>query len=116
MRSNAGMANRQGDVDLRLELWLGLAWLGLAWLGLAWLGLAWLGLAWLGLEKWKLMPSNTLRLLYKPTKENPAMEWRYYTTGGGIVEKVFEFVTKEKAIIIIIIIPRDAQFWQRTNT
>ena len=36
MRSNAGMANRQGDVDLRfaqvsapqLELWLGLAWLG----------------------------------------------------------------------------------------
>ena len=41
MRSNAGMANRQGDVDLRfaqvsapqLTLWLGLAWLGLAWLG-----------------------------------------------------------------------------------
>ena len=36
MRSNAGMANRQGDVDLRfvqvsapqLALWLGLAWLG----------------------------------------------------------------------------------------
>jgi len=36
MRSNAGMANRQGDVDLRfpqvyalhLTLWLGLAWLG----------------------------------------------------------------------------------------
>jgi hypothetical protein len=35
-RSNAGMANRQGDVDLRLaqvsapqlELWLGLAWRG----------------------------------------------------------------------------------------
>jgi hypothetical protein len=34
MRSNSGMANRQGDVDLRfaqvsapqLELWLGLAW------------------------------------------------------------------------------------------
>ena len=47
MRSNAGMANRQGDVDLRftqvdvpqLTLWLGLAWLGLAWLGLVWLGL-----------------------------------------------------------------------------
>jgi hypothetical protein len=42
------MANRQGDVDLRLaqlELLLGLAWLGLAWLGLAWLGLVWLGLA-----------------------------------------------------------------------
>ena len=41
MRSNAGMANTQGDVDLRfaqvsnpqLTLWLGLAWLGLAWLG-----------------------------------------------------------------------------------
>jgi len=56
MRSNAGIAKRQGDVDLRftqvsapqLTLWLGLAWLGLAWLGLAWLGLAWLGLAWLG--------------------------------------------------------------------
>jgi hypothetical protein len=56
MRSNAGMANRQGDVDLheaqvstsQLTLWLGLAWLGLAWLGLAWLGLAWLGLAWPG--------------------------------------------------------------------
>jgi len=39
MRSNAGMANRKGDVDLRLaqvaapqlELWLGLAWLCLAW-------------------------------------------------------------------------------------
>jgi hypothetical protein len=56
MRSNAGMANRQGDVDLRfaqvsapqlaqLALLFGLAWLGLAWLGLAWLGLAWLGLA-----------------------------------------------------------------------
>ena len=37
MRSYAGMANRQGDVDLRfaqvsapqLTLWLGLAWLGL---------------------------------------------------------------------------------------
>jgi hypothetical protein len=31
MRSNAGMANRQGDRDLReaqLKLWLGLAWLG----------------------------------------------------------------------------------------
>ena len=33
MRSNAGMANRQGDVDLResllrqLTLWLGLVWL-----------------------------------------------------------------------------------------
>jgi hypothetical protein len=35
MRSNAGMANRQGDVELReaqvsapqLNLWLGLAWL-----------------------------------------------------------------------------------------
>jgi len=48
MRSNAGMANRQGDVDLgfaqvsapQLPLWLGLAWLGLAWPGVAWLGLA----------------------------------------------------------------------------
>ena len=45
MRSNAGMANRQGDVDLASRkspppVWLGLAWLGLAWLGLAWLGLA----------------------------------------------------------------------------
>ena len=56
MRSKAGMAKRQADVDLRetqvsahqLTLWLGLAWFGLAWLGLAWLGLAWLGLAWLG--------------------------------------------------------------------
>jgi hypothetical protein len=37
MRSNAGMANRQGDVDLHF----GFAWLGLAWV--AWLGLAWLG-------------------------------------------------------------------------
>jgi len=50
-RSNAGIANRKGDVDLRftqvsaqVRTWLGLAWLGLAWLGLAWLGLAWLGL------------------------------------------------------------------------
>ena len=42
MRSNAGMAIRQGKVDLRsaqvsspqLELWLGLAWFGLAWLDL----------------------------------------------------------------------------------
>jgi hypothetical protein len=41
MWSNADMANRQGDVDLReaqldvpqLAIWLGLAWLGLAWLG-----------------------------------------------------------------------------------
>jgi len=57
MWPNAGMANRQGDVELRfalvsasqLTLWLGLAWLGLAWFGLAWLGLAWPGLAWLGL-------------------------------------------------------------------
>jgi hypothetical protein len=38
--------------------------------------------------------SLSLRPLYKPTKDNPAMEWRYYTTGGGIVEKGFEFVTK----------------------
>ena len=49
MLSNAGMANRQGDVELRFaqvsapSQKLGLAWLGLAWLGLAWLGLAWLG-------------------------------------------------------------------------
>jgi hypothetical protein len=59
MRSNAGMANGQGDVYLRFVkvdvtpvrnlAWLGLAWLGLAWLGLAWLGLGWLGLGWLGL-------------------------------------------------------------------
>ena len=55
MRSNAGMANKEGDVDLREaqvtapSSHFGLAWLGLAWLGLAWLGLAWLGLAWLGL-------------------------------------------------------------------
>ena len=42
MRSNAGMAKRQGDVVLgfaqvsapQLALWLGLAWFGLAWLGL----------------------------------------------------------------------------------
>jgi hypothetical protein len=41
MRSKAGMAKRQEDVDLRetqvsahqLTLWLCLAWLGLAWLG-----------------------------------------------------------------------------------
>ena len=46
MRSNAGMANRQGDVDVSVSVNT-LAWLGLAWLGLAWLGLAWLGLAWL---------------------------------------------------------------------
>jgi len=46
MRSNAGMANRQGDVDwheaqvsvLPVNTY-GLAWLGLAWLGLAWPGL-----------------------------------------------------------------------------
>jgi hypothetical protein len=50
------------------------------------------------------MTSNTLRLLYKPTKEKPAMEWRYYTTGGGIVEKGYEFVTKRNGEIIIIII------------
>jgi hypothetical protein len=61
MRSNVGMANRQGDVDLRFAqvsapsqnfglVWLGFASLGLAWLGFAWLGFAWLGLAWLGLE------------------------------------------------------------------
>jgi hypothetical protein len=39
LRSKAGMANRQGDVELRfaqvsapqLALWLGLAWLGLVW-------------------------------------------------------------------------------------
>jgi hypothetical protein len=53
MRSNAGVANSQGDVDLCLPQVSApvntLAWLGLAWLGLAWLGLAWLGLAWLGL-------------------------------------------------------------------
>jgi len=35
VRSNAGMAKRQGDVDNTLA-WLGLAWLGLAWLGVAW--------------------------------------------------------------------------------
>jgi hypothetical protein len=53
MRSNAGMANRQGDVDLRfaqvsapqLTLWFVLAWLGLAWRGSAWRGLMWPGLA-----------------------------------------------------------------------
>jgi hypothetical protein len=62
MRSNAGMANRQGDVDLRfaqvdvslLTLWLGSARLGSARLGSARLGSARLGLArlgsaWLGL-------------------------------------------------------------------
>ena len=58
MRSNAGMANREGDVDLRLAqvsspvntlAWPGLAWPGVAWPGLAWRGLAWRGLAWLGL-------------------------------------------------------------------
>jgi len=44
MRSNARMANRQADGDLRFEqvsapsLQFGLA--GFAWLGLAWLGLA----------------------------------------------------------------------------
>ena len=52
MRSNAGMANRPGDVDLRFAQVSApvrtLAWLGLACLGLAWLGLAWLDLAWLG--------------------------------------------------------------------
>jgi len=45
MRSNAGMANRQGDVDwheaqvsvLPVNTY-GLAWLGLAWSGLAWPG------------------------------------------------------------------------------
>jgi len=66
MRSNAGLANRQGDVDLReeqvavpqLTLWLGLAWLGLTWLGLTWLGLNWLGLAWLGLA-WLDMDDKT---------------------------------------------------------
>jgi len=64
MRSNAGMANRQGDFDLRfaqvsaalLELWLGLAWLGLAWLGLAWLGLAWLGYLNCGLKTVRIDP------------------------------------------------------------
>jgi hypothetical protein len=45
MRSDAGMANRQRDVDLRfaqVSALRTLACLGLAWLGLAWLGLAWL--------------------------------------------------------------------------
>ena len=40
MRSNAGMVNRQGDVDLHFEQACApahtLAWLGLAWLGLKW--------------------------------------------------------------------------------
>jgi hypothetical protein len=50
MRSNEGMAIRQGDVDLREAQVSATSWnFGLAWLGLAWLGLAWLGLAWLGL-------------------------------------------------------------------
>ena len=48
MRSNAGMANRQGNDDLRfaqvdalqLTLWLGSAWLGLARLGSARFGSA----------------------------------------------------------------------------
>ena len=42
MRSNAGMANRQGDVDLRFAQVSApvntLAWLGLAWLGNEWSG------------------------------------------------------------------------------
>ena len=45
MRSKAGMANREGDIDLRFAQVFApvrtLAWLGLAWLGLAWLDLAW---------------------------------------------------------------------------
>jgi len=49
MRPNAGMANRQGDVDLRFAQVSApvnnLAWPGLAWPGLAWPGLAWPGLA-----------------------------------------------------------------------
>ena len=52
MRSDAGMANRHEDVDLRFAQVSAssgtLAWLGLAWLGLAWLGLAWLGLSVIG--------------------------------------------------------------------
>jgi hypothetical protein len=51
MRSKAGMANRQGDVDLRFAVrtLARLAWLGLAGFdGLARLG--WLGFAWLGLD------------------------------------------------------------------
>jgi hypothetical protein len=48
MRSNAGMANRQGDVDLRFAFKSPPPVSTLAWLGLAWLGLAWLGLAWFG--------------------------------------------------------------------
>jgi len=68
MRSNAGIANRQGDVDLRFAkvsapvntlAWLGSAWLGSArfcsaWLGSARLGLARLGSARLGLA-WLLV-------------------------------------------------------------
>ena len=38
MRSNAGMANRHGDVDLRVAQISASSWhFGLAWLGLAWL-------------------------------------------------------------------------------
>jgi hypothetical protein len=64
LRSNGGMANRQGDVDfalrktpppVRTSAWLGLVWLGLAWFGLAWLGLAWLGSARLG-SAWPGLP------------------------------------------------------------
>ena len=49
MRSNAGMAKKQGDVDLHFGQ-VSASVRTLAWLGLAWLGLAWLGLAWLGFE------------------------------------------------------------------
>jgi len=51
MRPNAGIANRQGDVDLRFAQFSTppptppvntLAWLGLAWLGLGWIGLDWI--------------------------------------------------------------------------
>jgi len=51
MWSNARMANRQLDVDLRcaqVSALSTLAWSGLAWLGSAWLGSARLGSARLG--------------------------------------------------------------------
>ena len=73
MRPKAGMANREGDVDLRfaqisapqLTLWLGLASLGFACLGSAWLGSGRLGSAGCGWARlgWARLGSG--RLLFK---------------------------------------------------
>ena len=69
MRSNAGMANRQGDLHLRFAQ-ISAVWPGLAWPGLAWPGLAWLGLTWPGL-KGLAVRNSTEKMCLLFTKEYP---------------------------------------------